>query len=263
MGWRSWLFGEDDDDVVEEKHDIVDPMVEERLKEKFSSPLIYDDFDEKQEEVKKEKKKEVKSANVAKPVTTKSEPYIMHDIISPIYGVQQQKPVKKTVSKAPSKKKVIKKSDELVQVMSPFFGPANEEDKKKTKFSEKIKETIHKEETIEKKPQEEAAETKTSEPPVVEKQEEVKQEVIKKEKAPEKKAAREIDSAQVIDSVENRLRNIASLTEQSDDDLKIVEERTGKFKLDFKKKDDSLIDEIDDNMSLDELMNLYEKKFKD
>ena len=57
MGWRSWLFGEDDDDVVEEKHDIVDPMVEERLKEKFSSPLIYDDFDEKQEEVKKEKKK--------------------------------------------------------------------------------------------------------------------------------------------------------------------------------------------------------------
>ena len=36
MGWRSWLFGEDDDDVVEEKHDIVDPMVEERLKEKFS-----------------------------------------------------------------------------------------------------------------------------------------------------------------------------------------------------------------------------------
>ena len=78
-----------------------------------------------------------------------------------------------------------------------------------------------------------------------------------------KKAAREIDSAQVIDSVENRLRNIASLTEQSDDDLKIVEERTGKFKLDFKKKDDSLIDEIDDNMSLDELMNLYEKKFKD
>ena len=26
---------------------------------------------------------------------------------------------------------------------------------------------------------------------------------------------------------------------------------------------DSLIDEIDDNMSLDELMSLYEKKFKD
>ena len=90
-----------------------------------------------------------------------------------------------------------------------------------------------------------------------------KQEEVKKEKTPEKKLEKDIDSAQVIDSVENRLRNIASLTEQTDDDLKIVEERTGKFKLDFKKKDDSLIDEIDDNMSLDELMNLYEKKFKD
>ncbi|OUC51974.1 hypothetical protein B7939_03715 [Eggerthia catenaformis] len=65
-----------------------------------------------------------------------------------------------------------------------------------------------------------------------------------------------------MDSVENRLRNIASLTDESQDDLKIIEERTGKFKLDFK-KDNSLIDEIDDNMSLDELMNLYEKKFKD
>ena len=258
MGWRSWLFGEDDDDVVEEKHDVVDPMVEERLKEKLSSPLIYDDFEEKKEEVKKDKKKETKSTNTVKPVTTKSEPYIMHDIISPIYGVQQQKPVKKTVSKTPGKKKVIKKSDELVQVMSPFFGPANEEDKKKTKFSEKIKETIHKEENLEAQPQEEVVETKTAQPPVVEKQEEVK-----KEKTPEKKLEKDIDSAQVIDSVENRLRNIASLTEQTDDDLKIVEERTGKFKLDFKKKDDSLIDEIDDNMSLDELMNLYEKKFKD
>ncbi|HAD23026.1 MAG TPA: hypothetical protein DCF47_02755 [Kandleria vitulina] len=66
-----------------------------------------------------------------------------------------------------------------------------------------------------------------------------------------------------MDSVENRLRNIASLTEETQDDLKIIEERTGKFKLDFKTEEDSLIDEIDDNMSLDELMNLYEKKFKE
>ena len=49
--------------------------------------------------------------------------------------------------------------------------------------------------------------------------------------------------------------------------LKIIEERTGEFKLDFGQKkseeQNSLIDEIDDNMSLDELMSLYEKKFKD
>ena len=62
--------------------------------------------------------------------------------------------------------------------------------------------------------------------------------------------------------MEDRLKNISSLAEETQDDLKIIEERTGKFKLDFKKDDDSLIDEIDDNMSLDELMNLYEKKFK-
>ena len=51
------------------------------------------------------------------------------------------------------------------------------------------------------------------------------------------------------------------------DQLKIIEERTGEFKLDFGQKkseeQNSLIDEIDDNMSLDELMSLYEKKFKD
>ncbi|HAN57905.1 MAG TPA: hypothetical protein DCQ45_02835 [Erysipelotrichaceae bacterium] len=65
-----------------------------------------------------------------------------------------------------------------------------------------------------------------------------------------------------MNNVEDRLKNIASLTEQTEDDMKIIEERTGKFKLDFKKEDDSLINEVDDNMSLDELMNLYEKKFK-
>ncbi len=46
--------------------------------------------------------------------------------------------------------------------------------------------------------------------------------------------------------------------------LKIIEERTGEFKLDLNKEDeDSFIDEIEDSMSLDELMSLYEKKFKD
>lgn len=62
--------------------------------------------------------------------------------------------------------------------------------------------------------------------------------------------------------VEN-LRNIKSIVEEEQDQLKIIEQRTGEFKLDFSSRDDSLIDEIDDSMSLDELMNLYEKKFKD
>ena len=70
-----------------------------------------------------------------------------------------------------------------------------------------------------------------------------------------------------LPTVEDNLRNIAKIVEEEKDQLKIIEERTGEFKLDFNDKkdnqDNSLIDEIDDNMSLDELMNLYEKKFKD
>ena len=81
----------------------------------------------------------------------------------------------------------------------------------------------------------------------------------KKEETPQRKPQK---PDEVINNVEDRLKNIASLTEQTEDDMKIIEERTGKFKLDFKKEDDSLINEVDDNMSLDELMNLYEKKFK-
>ena len=79
-----------------------------------------------------------------------------------------------------------------------------------------------------------------------------------------KKINRETDG---LPTVEDNLRNIAKIVEEEKDQLKIIEERTGEFKLDFsgdeEKKKDSLIDEIDDDMSLDELMSLYEKKFKD
>ena len=70
-----------------------------------------------------------------------------------------------------------------------------------------------------------------------------------------------------LPTVEDNLRNIAKIVEEEQDQLKIIEERTGEFKLDFGtndvEKQNSLIDEIDDDMSLDELMSLYEKKFKD
>ena len=80
--------------------------------------------------------------------------------------------------------------------------------------------------------------------------------VVKKAKKVEKTVKKE--SGEVIDSVENRLKNLSTLTLESQENLKIVEERTGKFK-----NEDSLIDEINDDMSYDELMNLYEKKFED
>ncbi len=72
------------------------------------------------------------------------------------------------------------------------------------------------------------------------------------------------DENTIKEEVDNNLRNIAEIVEDQQDELKIIEERTGEFKLDFKKDDEnSFIDEIDDSMSLDELMSLYEKKFKD
>ncbi|MCD7949378.1 MAG: hypothetical protein LUG12_03825 [Erysipelotrichaceae bacterium] len=72
------------------------------------------------------------------------------------------------------------------------------------------------------------------------------------------------DENTIKESVDKNIRNIAELVEDQQDELKIIEERTGEFKLDFKKDDqNTFIDEIDDSMSLDELMSLYEKKFKD
>ena len=83
----------------------------------------------------------------------------------------------------------------------------------------------------------------------------------------EKTIEPEIVEEEKLPTVEDNLRNIAKIVEEEQDQLKIIEERTGEFKLDFGQKkseeQNSLIDEIDDNMSLDELMSLYEKKFKD
>ncbi len=62
------------------------------------------------------------------------------------------------------------------------------------------------------------------------------------------------------------MRNIASIIQEEENQLKLVEKRTGEFQFDFsnmKSEEPSLIDEIDDAMTLDELMSLYERKFKD
>lgn len=246
---KEWLFGSDDFDEDEDLDPILDPIVEKRRKEKFSEPLIYNsEFEEKKEPapkaVKEEPKKVVKEVEKPKakpaPAQDKSEEYVMTQIISPFSGLrvsEEEAPIVK--KKAIRKKKFRTNNDELIPVISPFYGPDEEENEKKDL-----------EETKEYKKFEEPAVSK----PAVDETREVP--VVKEEKKEKK-------NDEVIDSVENRLRNIASLTEETQDDLKIIEERTGKFKLDFKTEEDSLIDEIDDNMSLDELMNLYEKKFKE
>lgn len=217
---------EQDDDIFE-----VDPVVEQRRKEKFSTPLIYDE-EFKEEVIESDEKVETKSkskpkAKETKPVVEeKPRPvYQMSEVISPMHGVSKRKESdKKEKVKKVNKPKKKKNIDQLVPVISPYFGNYNDK-------------------------------------PVIES--EAKLTSINEEKEAEK-LAKEIEK---LPTVEENLRNIAKIVEEEKDQLKIIEERTGEFKLDFNtneiEKQNSLIDEIDDDMSLDELMSLYEKKFKD
>lgn len=236
--FKSFFKKNDDEDIFE----TVDPIVEKRRNEKFSKPLIYDEeFKEKDnyeknnnvknEEKKplKEEKKIVKKEVKVKPkVESEKKAYEMMDVISPMFGLSEDKKIKETSKKTPVKnsKKTKKRDNSLIQVISPFYGNYDEDK--------------------EDEGEDEAVLTAAS------------------EKIPEKKEPQSIED---VPTVEDNLRNIAKIVEEEQDQLKIIEERTGEFKLDFgthsTQKQGSLIDEIDDNMSLDELMSLYEKKFKD
>lgn len=226
------FFKKDDEDIFE----TVDPIVEKRRNEKFSKPLIYDEeFEEKKQESKpiKEtvKSKTEKSESKPKPVEieTEKKAYEMMEVISPMFGLSEEKKDQKTVqsTKKKSVKKAKKRDHSLIQVISPFYGNFDQEKEDEDEVSN------------------DAVLTSASDP-VEENHDEKPEEVL---------------------TVEDNLRNIAKIVEEEQDQLKIIEERTGEFKLDFgtnsTEKQGSLIDEIDDNMSLDELMSLYEKKFKD
>lgn len=218
------LFKKHEDDEIFE----VDPVVEQRRKEKFSTPLIYDEeFNDDTKEAAKPKPAVVKEK--AKPIEPKPiveekprQVYQMSEVISPMTGISKKAENKKTAKPvSTSKPKKKKNVDQLVPVISPFFG--NYEEKEEVESVAKL--------------------TNINEEPEV---------------------AKSVDK---IPTVEENLRNIAKIVEEEQDQLKIIEERTGEFKLDFGTSDveaqSTLIDEIDDDMSLDELMNLYEKKFKD
>ena len=159
----------------------------------------------------------------------------MMDIISPMFGMHEEK--KKQLEQLRKfSKKTKEKDNSLVQVISPYYG--NFEEKEETD-SEAVLTAVEDSKDFQDETNTDAE--KTIEP-----------EIVEEEKLP---------------TVEDNLRNIAKIVEEEQDQLKIIEERTGEFKLDFGQKkseeQNSLIDEIDDNMSLDELMSLYEKKFKD
>jgi 26S proteasome regulatory complex component len=211
--FKKLFFRDIEDDKEKQVYETVDPVVEQRRKEKFSTPFMNDEEIVKEERPVSTKKKEKKIDQKQKVEKKERPPYEMSQIISPISGLKQSKKITEVKpKKTPKKIKKRKETDQLVPVFSPFKGPKNIENEKPLK------------------PQK-----------------------IKKAKPQEKE-----------ETVEDNLRNIASIIEEEKDQLKIIEERTGEFKLDFSYQDkDTFIDEIDDSMSLDELMSLYEKKFKD
>lgn len=198
---KFFMKEEEEEDVFE----TVDPVLEQRRKEKFSTPLIYNEDEEENKEDEKKKTKRVETKKTLPPVTETT--YQMSEIISPISGIKERKKPEVSVSK-PKKKKIKKETDHLIPIISPFFGLADDQQEKEVK----------------------------------------------------------VETRKVVEepSVEQNLRNIAKIVEEEQDQLKIIEERTGEFKLDLSREnEDSFIDEIEDSMSLDELMSLYEKKFKD
>ena len=238
--FKSFFKKNDDEDIFE----TVDPIVEKRRNEKFSKPLIYDeelkekDNHEEKENIQKEVKKPPKEDKKVvkkdvKPIA-KIEPekksYEMMDVISPMFGLAEDKKTKETGKKIPAKvsKNKKKRDNSLIQVISPFYGNFDDDKDHDDEGDNEAVLTSASEEIVEK-----------NEPQTIDE----------------------------VPTVEDNLRNIAKIVEEEQDQLKIIEERTGEFKLDFgthsTEKQGSLIDEIDDNMSLDELMSLYEKKFKD
>lgn len=215
------LFKNHDNDEKDDYFEPVDPVVEQRRKEKFSTPLIYDDFsDEDKPKIKtKKESKHVKEPKEEVILEAPKPGYQPMDVISPMRGITGPKTKNNATKKIKTKPKKRKMDDQLVPVISPFFGSFDEEKE------EPLEEAIL-------QPVEENGEI----------------------------------SVDDIPSVEENLRNIAKIVKEEQNQLKIIEERTGEFKLDFneqQEEDTTLIDEIDDNMSLDELMSLYEKKFTD
>lgn len=216
MGIRDFFNKLKGEEPIEER---VDPVIEQRRKEKFSSPLIYND--EVEEKVIKEEKKEPVKKEIVQPKKVKVEvpttqSYTMSEIISPMTGkTEKEDYVIKPNIKKTKRKRTVNLNDQLVPVISPFYGAKEQEEEKEE--IKPVEKEVKKENKIKKEPE----------------------------------------------SVTENLRNLANIIKEEENQLKIIEARTGEFQLDFSNvqgQEKTLIDEINDEMTLDELMSLYEKK---
>ncbi len=66
-------------------------------------------------------------------------------------------------------------------------------------------------------------------------------------------------------TITQNLRDMANIVKDIDENINIVEVSTGEFQLNFSDNEEnpSMIDQVNEQMSLDELMQLYEEKFKE
>ena len=81
------FFKKEDEEELYEK---VDPVLEQRRKEKFSTPLIYNDEVEENEPKQDIKKEDVKKKEIKKNVNIETN-YRMSEIISPMMGLKETK----------------------------------------------------------------------------------------------------------------------------------------------------------------------------
>lgn len=159
--FRSLFKKHNDDDIFE-----VDPVIEQRRKEKFSTPLIYD------EEFKEEISQEQEQVPVSQPAPVSEEKetpkpkqktkvnetkvvveekpkmvYQMREVISPMNGITKKNVEPLAKSKKTVKPKKKQTTEQLVPVISPFFGNYEE----KTVTEPNVKLTSANEEVLVKK----------------------------------------------------------------------------------------------------------------
>lgn len=232
------LFKEDEDqtpDLIVEKRrqekisgkvQQVSPIAPPKTKSIVPEDLVV----EKQERQlnSKKVKPEIKK-QFAKQEPTQIEEYKMTQVISPIFGKRNSDGSQNPKDEVKKKKIKAPKEDGLINVFSPFYVPVEEEEEVQLEPKEIIPDLANK----------------------VEKLKVVSESMAQKEEV-------EIKEETVADNI----RNIAKIIDDTDADLKIIEERTGEFRLDFKdskRRTSSVTDEIKDDTSLEELMNLYDK----
>lgn len=252
-----FFTAEDEEDEEYDEFDEVDPIVEARRKEKFSAPLIYDD---EVEEYKEEPKTSKNSNFVLEPKKHKAEKqnsdYVPREIISPISGVERHYDTSTNDDTdepivIPTLKKS-KPSPKMTRVVSPFYGLEDTED------DEEVKEEV-KQEVKQVKVEEPVKESVEDNQKVIDKLFENEYIDENKVKERQKELEEEFSTGQVTQSI----RNLSQMIAEEEENMKIIEGKTGEFKLKLDEVDDSLIDNVEDTMSLDDLMSLYEKKFKD